>query len=52
MNYVSREDLQKAQATPHKYKGLRVRVSGFSDYFVSLDADLQNEIITRTEIRG
>lgn len=49
LNYVSKEDLKNAQITPDKYKNLRVRVSGFSDYFVFLNKDLQNEIITRTE---
>ncbi len=49
LNYVSKEDLKKAQITPDKYKNLRVRVSGFSDYFVFLNNDLQNEVITRTE---
>lgn len=49
LTYVSKEDLVNAQITPDKYKNLRVRVSGFSDYFVFLNNDLQNEIITRTE---
>ncbi len=49
LNYVSKEDLKNAQITPEKYKNLRVRVSGFSDYFVLLNEDLQDEIITRTE---
>lgn len=49
LNYISKEDLKNAKITPDKYKGLRVRVSGFSDYFVLLNEDLQDEIITRTE---
>lgn len=49
LNYVSKEDMKKAQVTPEKYKSLRVRVSGFSDYFVFLNEDLQNELISRTE---
>lgn len=49
VNYISKEDLKNAKITPDKYKGLRVRVSGFSDYFVLLNEDLQDEIITRTE---
>ncbi len=49
LTYVSKEDLKNAQITPDKYKNLRVRVSGFSDYFVFLNEDLQDEIITRTE---
>lgn len=49
-NYVSAEDLRAAKAEPDKYRSLRVRVSGFSDYFRLLNGDLQDEIITRTEL--
>lgn len=48
LTYVSRDDLLKAKATPDKYGNLRVRVSGFSDYFVNLNGDLQDEVIKRT----
>ena len=48
LTYVSREDLINAKKSPDKYKNLRVRVSGFSDYFVFLNEGLQNEIIQRT----
>lgn len=51
-NYVSSDELRAAQKTPKKYSSLRVRVSGFSDYFNNLNCDLQNEIIARTEIKG
>lgn len=50
LTYVSKEDLINAKKTPEKYKNLRVRVSGFSDYFVNLNAALQDEIITRTVV--
>lgn len=46
--YVSKEDLIAAQKDPDKYRSLRVRVSGFSDYFVFLNAGLQDDIIKRT----
>ena len=49
LSYVSKEDLKKAKIEPEKHKSLRVRVSGFSDYFVLLNEDLQDEIILRTE---
>ena len=49
LTYVSKEDLIAAQKTPDNYKNLRVRVSGFSDYFVFLNEGLQNEIISRTK---
>ena len=49
LTYVSKEDLIKAKETPDNYKNLRVRVSGFSDYFVKLNDALQDDIIERTE---
>lgn len=49
LNYISREDLISAQKEPEKYRSLRVRVSGFSDYFLFLSESLQDEIILRTE---
>jgi pyruvate formate-lyase/glycerol dehydratase family glycyl radical enzyme len=48
-NVVSAETLRKAQLEPDKYRDLIVRVAGYSDYFVDLGLDLQNEIIKRTE---
>ena len=49
LTYVSKEDLINAKKTPENYKNLRVRVSGFSDYFVFLNEGLQDDIILRTE---
>ena len=48
LTYVSKEDLIHAKVTPEDYKNLRVRVSGFSDYFVNLNESIQDEIIERT----
>jgi formate C-acetyltransferase len=48
-NVVTAETLRKAQQQPEKYRDLIVRVAGYSDYFVDLGEDLQNEIIRRTE---
>lgn len=48
LNFVSQEDLKKAKITPAEYKNLRVRVSGFSDFFVNLTDSIQDEIIERT----
>ena len=48
-NVVTAETLRKAQAEPEKYSDLIVRVAGYSDYFVDLGIDLQEEIIRRTE---
>ena len=49
LTYVSANDLIKAQKSPGDYKNLRVRVTGFSDYFVNLKKSIQNDIIKRTE---
>ena len=49
LTYVSKEDLINAKVTPNKYKHLRVRVSGYSDYFVNLRENIQNDIIKRTD---
>ena len=48
-NVVTADTLRKAQANPEKYKDLIVRVAGYSDYFVDLTPELQEEIIRRTE---
>ena len=48
LTYVSKEDLLAAQKDPEKYNNLRVRVTGFSDYFVNLRESIQNDIIERT----
>jgi len=47
-NVVDTETLRKAQAAPDEYRDLLVRVAGYSDYFVDLDAHHQEEIISRT----
>ena len=49
LNVVTAETLRNAQAHPEKYRDLIVRVAGYSDYFVDLGPDLQDEIIRRTE---
>ena len=48
-NVVNAETLREAQKHPEKYGDLLVRVAGYSDYFVNLSTELQNEIIKRTE---
>ena len=48
-NVVSADTLRKAQKEPENYRDLIVRVAGYSDYFVNLVPDLQEEIIRRTE---
>jgi formate C-acetyltransferase len=48
-NVVNADILKDAQKHPEKHRDLIVRVAGYSDYFVDLGEDLQNEIIARTE---
>lgn len=48
-NVVDTGTLKKAQSHPDEYRNLLVRVAGYSDYFVDLDAEHQEEIISRTE---
>lgn len=48
LTYVSKEDLLAAKKNPENYGNLRVRVTGFSDYFVKLKDSIQNDIIERT----
>lgn len=51
LNAVTREELLQAREDPEKYKSLRVRVSGFSDYFVRLEESMQNNVIERTSLK-
>ncbi|WP_461204767.1 formate C-acetyltransferase [Clostridium sp. DL1XJH146] len=48
-NVVSVETLRDAQANPDKYKGLVVRVAGYSAFFTELSKKIQDDIIHRTE---
>jgi formate C-acetyltransferase len=48
-NVVNAETLRKAQENPQRYRDLIVRVAGYSDYFIDVGRDLQNEIISRTQ---
>jgi formate C-acetyltransferase len=47
-NVIDASALRAAQANPDEYRGLIVRVAGYSDYFCDLSTELQNEIISRT----
>jgi formate C-acetyltransferase len=48
-NIVDTATLHDAQQHPDEYRDLLVRVAGYSDYFNDMTAQLQNEIIARTE---
>ena len=47
-NVVDTMTLRDAQKHPDEYRDLLVRVAGYSDYFVDLDSEHQEEIISRT----
>ncbi|MBA7534171.1 Trans-4-hydroxy-L-proline dehydratase [subsurface metagenome] len=49
LNVVSANTLRAAQRNPVQYRNLIVRVAGYSDYYINLGKDLQDEIIKRTE---
>lgn len=52
INVLSRQDLISAMERPDEYKGLVVRVGGYSAYFTQLTKAMQIEIASRTENYG
>ena len=48
-NVVDSRMLKDAQNHPEKYRGLMVRVAGFTQYWVELGKQIQDEVIARTE---
>ena len=48
-NVIDSKTLRDAQIHPENYRDLIVRVAGYSDYFVDIGKELQEEIIARTE---
>ncbi len=51
-NVVDTDTLRAAQKKPEDYRDLLVRVAGYSDYFVDLDRNHQEEIISRHANEG
>ena len=49
-SYIDNKTLKKAQKNPERYKDLIIRVAGYSAYFNELCKEVQDEIISRTEI--
>jgi formate C-acetyltransferase len=47
-NVVTTEELIRAKTDPESYRGLTIRVAGYTAYFTELAEDLQDEIIKRT----
>lgn len=48
-NIVDSRMLRQAQSEPEKYRSLLVRVAGFTQYWVELGKQIQDEVIARTE---
>ncbi len=48
INCIDTEMLRAAQKNPGQYRDLVVRVAGFSEFFVNLTPEMQEEIIART----
>lgn len=48
-NVVDSRMLKEAQKNPAEYRGLMVRVAGFTQYWVELGKQIQDEVIARTE---
>ncbi len=51
MNVVTSAMLRDAMAHPENYRNLIVRISGYNAYFVTLNRDMQMELIERAEYR-
>jgi formate C-acetyltransferase len=49
-NVIDQEKLIEAQEHPENYKGMLVRVAGYTAYFVELDKNVQDDIISRTTL--
>ncbi|WP_437890976.1 (2S)-3-sulfopropanediol dehydratase [Phytobacter sp. V91] len=47
-NVINRETLLAAKADPDRYRGLIVRIAGYSAWFTDLSPDLQDDLIART----
>jgi pyruvate formate-lyase/glycerol dehydratase family glycyl radical enzyme len=48
-NVASKKTLEAAQQYPDEYRSLLIRVAGYSDYFVMLSREVQDEVISRME---
>lgn len=47
-NVIDRDTLLDAQEHPENYKGLLIRVAGYTAYFTELGREVQDDIISRT----
>jgi len=51
-NVVDSKVLKDAQKNPQNYRDLMVRVAGFTQYWVEIGKQVQDELIARTEYEG
>ena len=49
MNVVTSQTLRRAMVNPDAYRNLLVRISGYNAYFVTLNRDMQMELVERAE---
>jgi pyruvate-formate lyase len=48
LTVVGRDDLERAMEHPQEYQNLIVRVGGYSEYFVRLSREIQEDVLART----
>ncbi|MFX0102592.1 MAG: pyruvate formate lyase family protein [Candidatus Hodarchaeota archaeon] len=51
-NVVTSDMLREAMDHPEKYRWLMVRISGYNAYFISLNKDMQRELVERYEFQA
>jgi formate C-acetyltransferase len=52
LNVVSSETLKDAMIHPENHQNLMVRISGYNAYFVTLNRNMQTELVERAEFGG
>jgi formate C-acetyltransferase len=52
LNVVSSDTLRDAMIHPENHQNLMVRISGYNAYFVTLNRNMQQELVERAEFRG
>jgi formate C-acetyltransferase len=51
INVIDTATLRAAQKDPDRYRDVVVRVAGFSEFFVNLTPEMQEDVIARAEHR-
>ena len=49
LNHINKDELTDAKQKPEQHKNLRVRVTGYSEFFTNLECEIQDSIIRRYE---